>query len=86
MGQRIFEDKNIIENKFRENVINKRRELNIEEDEDYCVINMDETAIFLEMSFNTIIDFKGNKHINIDINGRENYRITALLSGAMVQN
>jgi hypothetical protein len=46
LGQRIFEDKNIIENKFRENVINKRRELNIEEDEDYRVINMDETAIF----------------------------------------
>lgn len=43
---------------------------------------MDETAIFLEMSFNTTIDFKGNKHINIDTNGREHYRITALLSGA----
>ena len=82
MGQRIPEDKNIIANKFRENVINKRRELNIEEDEDYRVINMDETAIFLEISFNTTIDFKGNKHINIDTNGREHYRITALLSGA----
>jgi len=38
LGQRIFEDKNIIENKFRENVINKRRELNIEEDEDYYLV------------------------------------------------
>ena len=48
---------------------------------------MDETAIFLEISFNTIIDFKGDKHINIDSNGREHYRITALLSGSeMVQN
>jgi hypothetical protein len=46
LGQRILEDKNIIVNKFRENVINKRRELNIEEDEDYSDINMDETAIF----------------------------------------
>ena len=46
LGQRILEDKNIIVNKFRENVINKRRELNIEEDEDYRVINLDETAIF----------------------------------------
>ena len=82
MGQRIPEDKNIIANKFRENVINKRRELNIEEDEDYRVINMDETTIFLEISFNTKIDFKGNKHINTDTNGREHYRITALLSGA----
>ena len=63
MGQRIPEDKNIIANKFKENEINKRRELNREEDEDYRVINMDETAIFLEMSFNTTIDFKGNKSI-----------------------
>ena len=34
------------------------------------------------MGFNTTIDFKDNKHINIDTNGREHYRITALLSGA----
>ncbi len=49
LGQRIPEDKNIIANKFRENVINKRRELNIEEDEDYRVINMDETAFFRDL-------------------------------------
>ena len=34
------------------------------------------------MGFNTTIDFKDNKHINIDTNGREHYRITSLLSGA----
>lgn len=36
---------------------------------------MDETGIFLEMSFNTTIDFKGNKHIDID---REHYRLTVM--------
>ena len=39
---------------------------------------MDETGIFLEMSFNTNIDFKGNKHIDIDTNGREHYRLTVM--------
>ncbi len=51
MGQRIPEDKNIIANKFKENEINKRRELNREEDEDYRVINMDETEFFLRCHF-----------------------------------
>ena len=30
---------------------------------------------FLEMTFNTTIDFKGNKNIDIDIDGREHYHI-----------
>ena len=51
MGQRIPEDKNIIANKSKENEINKRRELNREEDEDYRVINMDETEFFLRCHF-----------------------------------
>lgn len=43
---------------------------------------MDETGIFLEMGFNTTIDFKGNKHIDIDTNGREHYRLTVMLRAA----
>ena len=43
---------------------------------------MDETGLFLEMGFNITLDFKGNKQINIDINGREHYRITVILSAA----
>ena len=30
---------------------------------------MDETGHFLEMGFNTTIDFKGNKNIEIETNG-----------------
>ena len=41
---------------------------------------MDETAIFLEMRFNTTIAFKGQKHIEIESLGREHYKITVLLT------
>ena len=49
--------------KFIEKVIQKRKELAIDIDEAYRLINMDETYLFLEMGFNTTIDFKGNKKI-----------------------
>lgn len=49
-------------------------------DEDYRIVNMDDTGIFLEMGFNTTIDFKGNKNIEIDSYGREQYRITVILA------
>ena len=43
---------------------------------------MDETGLFLEMGFNTTIDFKGNKNIEIKTNGREHYRIIMMLIAA----
>ena len=48
--------------------------------EDYRVINMDETTIFLEMDFNTTIDFRRNKNVDIDTIGKENYKLTVLLT------
>ena len=56
--------------KFIEEIIQKRKELDIDFDEDYRLINMDETGLFLEMGFNTTLDFKGNKNIEIEANGR----------------
>ena len=44
---------------FINEIIQKRKELEIDINEDYRLINMDETALFLEMGFNTTIDFKG---------------------------
>ena len=32
------------------------------------------------MGFNTTIDFRGNKNIEIDMKGREHYRLTVMLS------
>ena len=43
---------------------------------------MDETGLFLEMGFNTTIDFRGNKHIDIETKGNDQYRITVMLSAA----
>ena len=68
--------------KFIEEAIQKRKEFEIDIDEDYRLINMDETGLFLEMGFNTTIDFKGNKNIEIKTNGREHYRIIMMLIAA----
>ena len=82
IGKIIPEDKNIKKIKFIEEINQKRKQLDIDFDEDYRLINMDETGHFLEMGFNTTIDFKGNKNIEIETNGREHYRITIMLSSA----
>ena len=80
IGQMIPEDKNLKKMNFINEVTQKRKELEIDINEDYRLINMDETALFLEMGFNTTIDFKGNKNHEIEKNGREHYRITIMLS------
>ena len=54
--------------------------MGILDDEDYRVINLDETALFLEMGFNTTIDFRGIKNIEIESTGKENYNLTILLT------
>ena len=50
-AQTIPENKEIIKDRFIEAIINKRKELDILEDEDYRVLNMDETPWYLEMGF-----------------------------------
>ena len=80
MGQKLPDNKTAIINKFKEDIIKKRKEMGILDDEEYRVINMDETAIFLEMGFNTTIDFRGNKNIDIDTTGKDNFKLTVLLT------
>lgn len=41
---------------------------------------MDETQCFLEMGFNTTLDFRGKKNVLILSSGRDYYRISLLLS------
>ena len=41
---------------------------------------MDETPCYLEMGFDTTIDFIGKKSIEIETTGRSHYRITVILS------
>ena len=49
-------------------------------DEDYRIINMDETPCNQERGKNSTIDLIGKKNIEIEKFGREQYRITIILS------
>lgn len=81
-GQSIPENKEIIKSQFIEAIINKRKELDILEVEDYRVLNKDETPCLFEMGLDTTIDFKGKKEIEIETSGRDHYRITLILTVA----
>ena len=54
--------------------------MNIPYDNNYSIINMDETPCSLEMGLETTFDFKGKKNIDILTSGRESYRISIILS------
>ena len=41
---------------------------------------MDETPCFLDMYFDSTIDFVGNKHVEIETMGKEKYRISVILA------
>ena len=41
---------------------------------------MDETPCFIDMYYDTTIDFNGNKHIEIQTLGKEKYRLSVILS------
>lgn len=81
-GQNLSQDKNEILKKFKSVIIQKRKELNTEEDENYCLINMDEAGVLLEMGYNTTMDFRRYNHIEIETNSKDKYRITVILSSA----
>ena len=66
IGQMIPEDKNFKKMNFIYEVIQKRKELEIDINEDHRLINMDETRLFLEIGFNTTIDLKAKKYRNRD--------------------
>lgn len=53
----------LYEKNLLKDLINKRKQLNILPDEDFKIVNMDETPCFLEMGFDTTIDFIGNSNI-----------------------
>ena len=81
-GQALPENRETIKQIFIENLIKKRKELNILDDEDFLIINLDETPCYLSMGFETTIDFKGKSNIEIETTGKENYRITSILAVA----
>lgn len=70
IGQTIPENMNKLKASFSDNVIQMKKKINIPFDETYSLVNMDETPCFLEMGFNTTIDFTGKKNIDIESSGR----------------
>ena len=60
-----------IKEKFISDIIEQRKNLEILIDEDYKIINMDETACFLDMNSDTTIEFTGKKNVEIITSGRD---------------
>lgn len=54
-----------IKEKFISNIIEQRKNLEILNDKDFKIINMDETASFLDMKSDTTIEFTGEKNVEI---------------------
>lgn len=68
----------IYENLYK--IIDKRRLLNINDNVLFRFINCEETAIYFENPSTKTIDVKGLKEIIINIDGKEDKKISALLS------
>lgn len=79
-GQILPKESKKLKLNFIEDIIKKRKGLNIEYDENECIISMDETPCLLDMSFITTIDFFWQKNIEYITEGRECYRISIILS------
>ena len=79
-GQFIPREHSVIKKKFINDIINRRKEINIEYDDNSRIINMDETPCYLDMNYETTIDFTGKKNVETLTNGKEQYRISVILS------
>jgi hypothetical protein len=80
LGQIIPTDNNDIKTKFIADIIKARKDLDISFNDNSRIINMDETPCFIDMYYDTTIDFTGNKHIEIQTLGKEKYRLSVILS------
>ena len=61
-------------------IITERRELNINDGEEFRIINSNETPIYFQMPDITTIDIMGNKEVIIDTKGNKKKRISVLLT------
>ena len=81
IGQNIPSNMQDMKQAFINEVIMKKK-LYIPPEEIYILVNMDETPFFLEMAYETTIEFTGKKNIEIETSGRDHYRISVILSVA----
>ena len=80
IGQYIPEDMNTLKDSFVKEIILKMKKMNIPFDDDYTIINMDENLCYLEMGFDTILEFTGKKNVDILSSGLNRYRVSVILS------
>ena len=69
IGRKMPKEKNELKEKFISETIEKRKNLSILYDESFKLINMDETACFLDMNSETTIEFTGKKNVEILTSG-----------------
>ena len=79
-GQFIPREHSEIKKKFLIDIINRRKEINIDCNDNSRIINMDEIPCYLDMNYETTIDFIGRKNVETLTNGKEQYRISVILS------
>ena len=80
IGQSIPEDMNTLKDSFVKEVIVKRKKMNIPYDDDYTIINMDEISFYLEMGFDTTLEYTGKKNVDILSSGLNRYRVSVILA------
>jgi len=67
---------------FLKDLISKWRELKIDKNNLYLLINTDETPAFFDAPFDTTLDIKGKKEIKIQTSSYEKERLSVVLSWA----
>jgi len=67
---------------FLKDIIDKRKILKIDNNNLHLIINVDETPIFFDAPFESTIDQKGFKQVNIKTSGYEKERISVILACA----
>ena len=78
-GQNIPENSELLKKEFLSEVAEKRKNLDMNFEDTYLIINMYETPVYLDMVSDTTIDFLGAENVSIETDGREKYRISVLL-------
>jgi len=63
---------------FLKDIIDKRKILKIDNNNLQLIINVDETLIFFDAPFESTIDQKGVKQVNIKTSGYEKERISVI--------
>ena len=80
IGQTKSEDMNTLKDSFYKRSNIKKEKMNIPYDDDYTIINMDETPCYLEMGYDTTLEFTRKKNVDILSSGLYRYRVSVILA------